>query len=194
MNGDFQDRIDDYLLGRMSDEEKIQFEKEVGEDKSKREQLDFTQNVKSAISSREDKLKRLDMMKGMYDDEHRYNSRASGTDGIMHCSSSPRMTDRMKFEKKPSRRIWLWASGIAAVFVIGLLIIKPFNTSKLPYDEVIRGEENEIFDNVSPDKNYEKGFGCSRKKDEINERIREIDKNSIVDTTALDTVVTFGLK
>lgn len=163
MNGDFQDRIDDYLLGRMSDEEKIQFEKEVGEDKSKREQLDFTQNVKSAISSREDKLKRLDMMKGMYD-ERRYNSRASGTDGIMHCSSPPRMTDRMKFEKKSSRRIWLWASGIAAVFVIGLLIIKPFNTSKLPYDEVIRGEENEIFDNVSPDKNYEKGFGCSRKK------------------------------
>ena len=190
MNGDFQDRIDDYLLGRMSDEEKIQFEKEVGEDKSKREQLDFTQNVKSAISSREDKLKRLDKLKSMYDDERRYTSRASGTDG----SSYPRMTDRMKFEKKPSRRIWLWASGIAAVFVIGLLIIKPFNTSKLPYDEVIRGEENEIFDNVSPDKNYEKGFGCSRKKDEINERIREIDKNSIVDTTALDTVVTFGLK
>ena len=56
------------------------------------------------------------------------------------------------------------------------------------------GEENEIFDNVSPDKNYEKGFGCSRKKDEINERIREIDKNSMVDSTALDTVVTFGLK
>lgn len=194
MNGDFQDRIDDYLLGRMSDEEKIQFEKEVGEDKSKREQLEFTQNVKSAISSREYKLKRLDMMKGMYDDERRYNSRASGTDGIMHSSSYPRMTDRMKFEKKPSRRICLWASGIAAVFVIGLLIIKPFDTSKLPYDEVIRGEENEIFDNVSPDKNYEKGFGCSRKKDEINERIREIDKNSMVDSTALDTVVTFGLK
>ena len=86
MNGDFQDRIDDYLLGRMSDEEKIQFEKEVGEDKSKREQLEFTQNVKSAISSREDKLKRLDMMKGMYDDERRYNSRASGTDGIMRVA------------------------------------------------------------------------------------------------------------
>ena len=133
MNGDFQDRIDDYLLGRMSDEEKIHFEKEVGEDKSKREQLDFTQNVKSAVSSREDKLKRLDMMKGMYDDERRYNSRASGTDGIMYCSSPPRMTDRMKFEKKPSRRIWLWASGIAAVFVIGLLrlLIRKYLTNKL---------------------------------------------------------------
>lgn len=199
MNGDFQDRIDDYLLGRMSDEEKTQFENEVGEDKSKREQLEFTQNVKSAISSREEKLKKLGEMKKMYDDERGYASHASGTDGMMFCSAPPRMADRLKIEKKPSRRIWLWASGVAAVLVIGLLIIKPFNNnhtsmSPSPYDEVIRGKENEIFDNVSPDKDYEKGFGCSRRKDDINERLREIDKNYVVDSTALDTTITFGLR
>ena len=45
MKTDFQDRIDEYILGRMTDEEKAQFEAEVNQDESKREQLEFTINV-----------------------------------------------------------------------------------------------------------------------------------------------------
>ena len=56
MKKDFQDRIDEYILDRMSDEEKAQFEAEVSHDESKREQLEFTKDVKSAISSRADKM------------------------------------------------------------------------------------------------------------------------------------------
>ena len=56
MKKDFQDRIDEYILGRMTDEEKAQFEAEVNQDESKKEQLEFTRNVKGAISSREDKM------------------------------------------------------------------------------------------------------------------------------------------
>ena len=70
MKKDFQDRIDEYILGRMTDEEKAQFEAEVNQDESKKEQLEFTRNVKGAISSREDKMAKLKMMQRMYDRKH----------------------------------------------------------------------------------------------------------------------------
>lgn len=157
MNKDFQDRIDDYVLGRMSAEEKARFEEEVSGDESKREQLEFTQNVKKAISSREEKIARLNEMKMMYDEESNPASQATGTDDIYYCPAP----------KKPSRRIWLWASGIAAIFIIGLLVIKPFNDPRYSYEETTRGDEDEVFDNITPEKEYHRrGFGCSRKKDD----------------------------
>ena len=124
MKKDFQDRIDEYILGKMTDEEKAQFEAEVNQDESKKEQLEFTRNVKGAISSREDKMAKLKMMQRMYDREHQQvaaSMRATGTDD---CLYSP---DPQYAEKKPSKRIWWWASGIAAVFVIGLFTLAPFN-------------------------------------------------------------------
>ena len=125
MKKDFQDRIDEYILGRMTDEEKAQFEAEVNQDESKREQLEFTRNVKGAISSREDKMAKLKMMQRMYDRKHQQvatSMRATGTDD---CQYSP--GPQCATEKKHSKRIWWWASGIAAVFVIGLFTLVPFN-------------------------------------------------------------------
>ena len=125
MKTDFQDRIDEYILGRMSDEVKAQFEAEVNQDESKREQLEFTRNVKAAISSREDKLAKLTMMQMMYDRKQKLvatSMRATGTDDCYY-SPSPQYIEK----KKPSKRIWWWASGIAAVFVIGLFTLAPFN-------------------------------------------------------------------
>lgn len=121
---DFQDRIDEYILGRMSDEDKAQFEAEINQDESKRKQLEFTRNVRDAITSRGDKLARMKMMQGMYDSQHRHSvasMRATGADDCQHESASSYA------EKKVSRRIWWWASGIAAVFVIGLFTLAPFN-------------------------------------------------------------------
>ena len=67
MSRDFQDKIDDYVLGRMSVEERADFEKEVDQDEEKREQLEFTRNVKNAISSRQDKLAKMAKMKARYE-------------------------------------------------------------------------------------------------------------------------------
>lgn len=125
MKTDFQDKIDEYILGRMTDEEKAQFEAEVNQDESKKELLEFTRNVKDAISSREDKMAKLKIMQRMYDREHQQvaaSMRATGTDDC-HYSPGPQCAT----EKKPSKRIWWWASGIAAVFVIGLFTLAPFN-------------------------------------------------------------------
>ncbi|MBR5550965.1 MAG: hypothetical protein IKV83_03490 [Muribaculaceae bacterium] len=153
MKKDFQDKIDEYILGRMTDEEKAQFEAEVNQDESIREQLEFTRNVKGAISSREDKMAKLKMMHRMYDREHQQEAasmRATGTDD---CQYSP--APQNDEEKKPSKRIWWWASGIAAVLVIGLFVVSPSPLGFSPSfkgnpNEMIRGEENDVFDIETP--------------------------------------------
>lgn len=160
MKKDFQDRIDEYILDRMSDEEKAQFEAEVSHDESIREQLDFTRNVKGAISSREDKMAKLKMMQRMYDREHNQvaaSMRATGTDDCQY-SHAPQYIEK----KKPSKRIWWWTSGIAAVLVIGLFVVNPFGSDTLQTpsgsspsfkgspNEMIRGEENDVFDIETP--------------------------------------------
>ena len=163
MKKDFQDRIDEYILGRMTDEEKAQFEAEVNQDESKREQLEFTRNVKGAISSREDKMAELKIMQRMYDRDHQQvaaSMRATGTDDC-HYSTAPQNVE----EKKPSKRILWWASGIAAVLVMGLFVVNPFDSDTLqtpsgfspsfkgnPH-EMIRGEENDVFDMELPIQN-----------------------------------------
>ena len=60
-NINFQDRIDEYLLHgeTMSVEDKAQFLKEIEEDAEKKEQYEFTKNVKQAMVSRGEKLKAM---------------------------------------------------------------------------------------------------------------------------------------
>lgn len=73
-NNNFQDRIDEYLLhsDTMSDEDKAQFLKEIEEDAEKKEQYEFTKNVKQAIVSRGEKLKAMtEFQKEMKSHYHR---------------------------------------------------------------------------------------------------------------------------
>lgn len=74
MNYNFQDRIDEYLLhsDTMSEEDKAQFLKEIEEDAEKKEQYEFTKNVKQAIISRGEKLKAMtEFQKEMKSHHHR---------------------------------------------------------------------------------------------------------------------------
>ena len=73
-NNNFQDRIDEYLLhnNAMSEEDKAQFLKEIEDDVEKREQYEFTKNVKMAMVSREEKLKAMtEFQKEMKSHHHR---------------------------------------------------------------------------------------------------------------------------
>ena len=73
-NNNFQDRIDEYLLhsDTMSEEDKAQFLKEIEEDAEKKEQYEFTKNVKQAIVSRGKKLKAMtEFQKEMKSHHHR---------------------------------------------------------------------------------------------------------------------------
>ena len=73
-NNKFQDKIDEYLLhgDTMSEEDKAQFLKEIEEDAEKKEQYEFTKNVKQAIVSRGEKLKAMtEFQKEMKSHHHR---------------------------------------------------------------------------------------------------------------------------
>lgn len=73
-NNNFQDRIDEFLLHNdaMSEEDKAQFLKEIEDDVEKREQYEFTKNVKLAMVSREEKLKAMtEFQKEMKSHHHR---------------------------------------------------------------------------------------------------------------------------
>ena len=73
-NNNFQDRIDEYLLhgDTMSEEDKAQLLKEIEEDAEKKEQYEFTNNVKQAMVSRGEKLKAMtEFQKEMKSHHHR---------------------------------------------------------------------------------------------------------------------------
>ena len=73
-NNNFQDRIDEYLLHceTMSEEDKAQFLKEIEEDAEKKEQYEFTKNVKQVMVSRGEKLKAMtEFQKEMKSHHHR---------------------------------------------------------------------------------------------------------------------------
>ena len=74
MDNNFQDRIDEYLLhsDTMSEEDKAQFLKEIEDDVEKKEQYEFTKNVKMAMVSRGEKLKAMtEFQKEMKSHHHR---------------------------------------------------------------------------------------------------------------------------
>ena len=74
MDNNFQDRIDEYLLygDSLSEEAKAQFQKEIEEDEEKKEQYEFTKNVKQAMVSRGKKLKAMtEFQKEMKSHHHR---------------------------------------------------------------------------------------------------------------------------
>ena len=128
MRKDFQDRIDDYILNRMSVEENIQFETEVNLDESKKEELEFTRNVKSAICSRQSKLTELRKMKMTYEKEQEQLL------GQTACVLPGSETERGFTNKKTTKRFWWWGVGIAASLLVGLFVINPFKYNPTPTD------------------------------------------------------------
>lgn len=143
MRKDFQDRIDDYILNRMSVEENIQFEAEVNQDESKKEELEFTRNVKSAISSRQSKLTELRKMKMTYEKEQ---EQLLGQTACVLCDSE---TERGFTNKKTTKRFWgWWGVGIAASLLVGLFVINPFKynpTSTAPSSGVMLNDADFVF-------------------------------------------------
>ena len=148
MNEKFQDRIDDYLLDRMDKAERVEFLREVEHDKEKKAQLEFTQDVKDSISSREEKLQALKQFQRQYEEERKIAPyRATGTErAVRHCyAREVPATEPVQSKKK----IWLWISGIAAVLVVGFFAIKPmfdYDSSlhyykKAPVEQMRGGDE-----------------------------------------------------
>lgn len=105
MRLEYQEDIDRYLLGRMSDEESALFEAKCTENPELKEQLEHTQDVKAVISERSKMLAKIQE----WDDEYDANEKVVASNKVT----------------------WIyWLSGIAAVLVIGFFlypVIRPLN-------------------------------------------------------------------
>lgn len=124
MKIEFQDRIDDYLLNRMTDEERQSFESEVADDAELRDQLAFTGSVQNTVKSRNEKLAAMEEWENDYQwkDEPEIEVAAAAEyrptgSGYSYCPAPSRM-DEKAVRRTPTRRILYWISGIAAVFVV----------------------------------------------------------------------------
>lgn len=105
MRLEYQDDIDNYLLGRMSDEERESFEVKCADNQELKDQLEHTRDVRTVISERNKMLAKIQE----WDDEYDANNKAT------------------------SHKIaWMyWLSGIAAIFVIGFFLYPVIRPSEL---------------------------------------------------------------
>lgn len=134
MKIEFQDRIDEYLLDRMSDEERKSFESDAAEDAELKEQLQFTETVQQATKSRNEKLAAMEEWKDdyMWEDERvtaasavEYHATGSGYD---YCPE-PTMESRRVATSSPFKKMLYWVSGIAAVFIVGVFVFNLYRPS-----------------------------------------------------------------
>ena len=123
MKEELQQKIDKYLMHQMSDEERTAFEKEVDSNEELQEQLSFTEEVQQVLNSRNDKLMKIREWE---------NDRSN------------------KAKKSSVKRIYYWTSGIAALFIVGLLT---FSTYISPYLKNSRTKDSIADNNINKTNN-----------------------------------------
>ena len=82
MKQKYQDRIDDFVLGRMADEEQSIFEQEMKKDPLLREQTRFTNTVCKAVRSRNEMLEKMKAFKKKNEKEPERKDKPSSGDEI----------------------------------------------------------------------------------------------------------------
>ncbi len=130
----YQDSIDDYLLNRMSEEERNVFEEDCAKDAELKEQLDFTEKVRRVLKSRYDMLAKMEEWKKVYEQEEEQVAAADFRPTGSECAACPPSSkdfqlSEVKRDYGTNRRflvkkVLYWTSGIAAVFVAGLFLFK----------------------------------------------------------------------
>ncbi|MCD7721130.1 MAG: hypothetical protein LUI09_02765 [Prevotellaceae bacterium] len=143
MNTDYQDYIDDYLLGRMTDEERLRFERMLDEDSELREALRLTRMVSEELKTEAELRERMRRWDKEMDEQEkpkqkeRLKVKREMPSGVLMAApvedtalydvsldgqgSVPRPEPKL-FAPKKRRRRWQWLGGIAAVLVVGLVI------------------------------------------------------------------------
>lgn len=173
MNNDYQDKIDRYLLGKMSEAELLDFEKDIINDKDLKEQFEFTKNVKEVIAGRNRRLALINEWKEAYEAKNNPEGDNRPSGGGDEYNIKP--NTEIKLEPRNSMRRYLyWASGIAAIFIVGFFMISPivFGGGESP--------DHPIYVNVSSLRSTEDNSGIAKminegKYDFALEQIKEKD-------------------
>lgn len=185
MKFELQDRIDDYLLNRMSDEERVAFEQEVANDKELKEQLEFTQDVQQAISRNE----KLAAMKE-WENDYVWKNEEIPDDGIKggeEASDEDDNGEEVNGDNRDKiRRIFYWVSGIAAVFVAGLMIFR--TPSDIDPNGMLReGDSYAYIDTLILHEQYQEALTRIEEEIQVNRNDSiEYVQNSLMSEEALD--------
>lgn len=160
MKIEYQDRIENYLLNRMSDADRLAFEEELDKDAELRDQYEFVSMVKTSLLLENiDKdvcewskaYKRIEQEAKEREEQKKAASyRPTGTD-CNYCPA-PRMEQMPIVSHTFSRKILYWVSGIAAVFIVGVFIFNQHLTLYSPSSKGIAMESSSKADYSSPKK------------------------------------------
>ena len=175
MKIEYQDRIDDYLFGRMSDEERRLFEADAAKDAELKEQLTFTENVRQSMRSRSEKLA---AMKEWKEDYQWSDAPAANRSGA-------------------AVRVLYWVSGIAALFVVGFFLTRSFivtdngNGSEPSWengDAIVRaGSDNSDIDSLLNQRKYEEALDLIASKEQtIENDLEETSQDSTLNERQKD--------
>ena len=180
MNQEYQDRIDQYLMRQMSEQDSQDFESEIANNRGLKEQFEFTKNVKEAIVGRNRRLAQIKEWKEAYEAKNNskgdYSLTGSGEDSI-------NSNTEIKLKPRTStRRYFYWISGIAAIFVVGFFIFSPI------FFEKEGSVDHPISVNVSSLRSTEDNSGIAKiinegnyglALDQINEKENELESDKM---------------
>lgn len=96
MKIEYQDKIEDYLLNRMSNDERFAFEQELDKSSELRDQYEFTSMVKTAL-----------MLENIEGDVKKWGDAYKA---------------RRENKRSSKRHVLYWISGIAAIFIVGFFL------------------------------------------------------------------------
>ena len=156
MKIEFQDRIDDYLLDRMSDEERKSFESDAAADAELKEQLQFTETVQQATKSRNEKLAAMKEWKDDYIWEDERMAAASAAEyrptgsGYNYCPA-PSMDETRSMTRSSGRKLLYWISGIAAMLVVGFFLIQNLYVANSPNEYMPSPRMNDMTSRAGAD-------------------------------------------
>lgn len=172
MKIEYQDRIENYLLNRMSDADKHAFERDLEKDAELRDQYEFVSMVKTALMleniekdvsrwSNAYKERIENDVKEREEQKKVASYRPTGTD--CYCPAPP-TEHRPIMSHSSGRKILYWISGIAAVFIVGIFI---FNNllSPLPGTSPVIDLESASQPDYSAKNNSDVSFKGSRQMD-----------------------------
>ena len=157
MKIDYQDRIEDYLLNRMSNDERFAFEHELDKNPELRDQYEFTSMVKTAL-----------MLENIEGDVKKWGD-----------AYKARREDR----RSSKRHVLYWISGIAAIFIVGfflydsLFVVYDANPS-IQEKVVFKGAGvNDSIDIIMKEGDFSAAMALIEKEEnEINDRIQSLEQ------------------
>ena len=171
MKQEYQDRIDLYVTGRMTEEERMAFEEDMSKDTELKEQVEFTLSVSKSLKSRNDKLEKMKGFKKDYEEN-----------SDKHETPTVPVRNKLKF--------FYWASSIAAVLVVGFFIMKSINTTPdgmvFPIELEVKNSRGGN-DNINEIKQLIENKKCDEALTEIEKRWKEI--NNEIDKVKIDQTI-----